>query len=352
MGPGKGKRSALGSSKIFRSPLAARFACALVFCLSGCAHLYAAAGWVAAPKAALHLKVFLDVGHGGFDPGGTGPDGLPESFVNLAVAKRLAQILRSEGVEVALDRTDDRYVSLPERVALANESGSDLFLGLYCNASSDPAVHGTTTYYYHSRSSAFAHYLEDWVARALGLSNDGAARDNLYVIRRTARRIPDVLIEYAYISNRREEHLLASPEFRNHIASAIAKAITSFFLRAKPPANPSAAPDSVAHITSVQAADGAVEIHSIGKLTVGGLWSTDDRFRSLVITLRDAILEGSARTFDVPPPFAASVTVTQYALAPDVVRLIIRESYRNTYRIDTQASAGGGFVTTIYPTEN
>jgi len=303
-------------------------------------------------NAARSLKVFLDVGHGGFDPGGTGPDGLPESFVNLAVAKRLAHILRSEGIEVALDRTKDRYVSLPERVALADKSDSDLFLGLYCNASSDPAIHGTTTYYYHSRSYAFARYLEDRVARELDLSNDGVARDNLYVIRHTARRMPDVLIEYAYISNRHEEHLLASPEFRNHIAAAIAKAITGYFIRVEPSTIPEDAANGIAHITSVEATDGAVEIHSIGEPVVGSFALTDDQSRYFIVTLRNAILEGSARNFRVPPPFAAWVTVTQYTVNPDVVHLAIRESFQNTYRIDTQPSAGDGFVTTIYPTEN
>ena len=296
------------------------------------------------------LKVFLDVGHGGYDPGGTGPDGLPESFVNLAVARRLAHILRSEGIEVELDRTSNTYVSLPERAALADRSSSDLFVGLYCNASSDPAIHGTTTYFYHAGSYRFARFLEDQVAERLRLSNDGVKRDDLYVIRHARSEVPDVLIEYAYISNRHEERLLASPAFRARIASAIAKAITGYFQRIEPSTIPPNAPKGLARITSVESTNGTVEIHSIGELKVGA--AAENRSRYLVLTLPDALLDGGARTLRVPPPFSARVTVTQSARDPDVVRLAIRESFQSTYRIDTRASAGGRFVTTIYPAEN
>ncbi len=294
------------------------------------------------------FKVFLDVGHGGYDPGGTGPDGLPESFVNLSVAKRLAEILRGEGIEVAFDRTEDTYVSLPERVALANRSAADLFLGLYCNASSDPEIHGTTTYYYHSGSHDFARYLENEVSQSLGLANDGVMRDNLYVIRHTTPRMPDVLIEYAYISNRREEHLLATPAFRDRIASSIAQAIIRYFLRGSSPAGP----EGAAQITSVETDDGALEIYSLGEPALDSFVFAQNKARFFVVTLRDAVLDGSARTFQLPPPFSAGVTVTQFTLNPDVVHLAIREDYPNSYRIDTQALSGGRFLTTIYPTEN
>ncbi|NNM67106.1 MAG: N-acetylmuramoyl-L-alanine amidase [Spirochaetales bacterium] len=182
-----------------------------------------------APRApAPHVKVFLDVGHGGYDPGGTGPDGLPESFVNLDVAEKVASILRAHGVAVELDRTTNTFVSLPERVSLVNQSHADLCVGLYCNASKDRSLHGTTTYYFHSDAQAFARYLGQQVARALGLADNGTLHDDLYVIKNSTDRIPDVIIEYAYISNYSEEALLSSSDFRDRIASAVAAAILNY----------------------------------------------------------------------------------------------------------------------------
>lgn len=291
------------------------------------------------------LKVFLDVGHGGYDPGGTGPEGLPESFVNLSVAKKLASILRSEGVGVELDRTGDTFVSLARRVALANESKANLFLGLYCNASKDHAIHGTTTYYYHPNAYAFARYLEKHVSQNLGLKNDGVEHDNLYVIRHTTTRIPDVLIEYAYISNPHEEQLLASPAFRDRIAAAIANAITGYFV---PKPKQKLHPHAV-WVTSVKASRGSVRIHSLGKPALGSFTLRKNGKNYYVVTLKDTILAGRTRSFKVGPPFSGKVTVAQYSVKPDVVRLAVKEKHHTTYQTSTREADASHFVTTISP---
>lgn len=296
-----------------------------------------------------HFKVFLDVGHGGYDPGGTGPDGLPESFVNLQVAKKTERILRSEGIVVELDRSANRFVSLSRRVTLANASGADLFVGLYCNASSDPAVHGTTTYYYHANSYKLARYLEDTVARRLGLSNDGVMRDSLYVIRYTTTHMPDVLIEYAYISNRHEEHLLAEPAFRTRIAASIAKAISGYLAGEASGRRT----NQVAKVTSVRATNnGTVQIHSVGRPTVGSYTFRHGRSTYYVVALRDAVLGDSQRPLSVGPPFSGHVSVVQFTTKPDVVHVAVREDYPNSYSIAVDSSPDGHYITTIYPLAN
>lgn len=183
-------------------------------------------------QQARKLKVFIDVGHGGYDPGGVGPAGLPESFVNLSVATKLAKYLREKGISVELDRTSNVFVPLYTRTQLANESGANLFIGLYCNASSSPNMHGTTTYYWHEDSYPFANYLENYISQKLGLRDDGTIKDNLYVIRYTTA-MPAVLIEYAYISNPYEESLLGSTGFRNILSQDLADAIYNYFVLKK-----------------------------------------------------------------------------------------------------------------------
>ncbi|MCL6120766.1 MAG: N-acetylmuramoyl-L-alanine amidase [Deltaproteobacteria bacterium] len=178
-----------------------------------------------------NFKVFIDAGHGGGDPGGIGPMGLPESFVNLSIALKLRKLLEAKGIKTEIDRTSNVFVSLQQRAALANQSGANLFIGLYCNSQVVPYLYGTTTYYFHRNSYQFAKYLEHYVSSKLNLKYDGILRDDLYVLRFTT--MPAVVIEYAYISNPYEEHLLASSTFRQMIADAIANAIYKYFITDK-----------------------------------------------------------------------------------------------------------------------
>ena len=177
------------------------------------------------------FNVFIDAGHGGSDPGGIGPMGLPEAFVNLSVALKLQKLLNGRGIKTEIDRTSNVNVSLQQRVDEANHSGANLFVGLYCNSTVVPYLYGTTTYYFHKDSYPFAKFLNNYVSKHLKLKNDGTVMDDLYVIRFT--KMPAVLIEYAYISNPSEEHLLASSTFRQLLADTIANAIYKYYIADK-----------------------------------------------------------------------------------------------------------------------
>jgi N-acetylmuramoyl-L-alanine amidase len=177
------------------------------------------------------FNVFIDAGHGGSDPGGIGPMGLPEAFVNLSIALKLRTLLNAKGIKTEIDRTSNVNVSLQQRVDEANNSGANLFIGLYCNSAIVPYLYGTTTYYFHKNSYPFAKFLNHYVSKHLNLKNDGTVMDDLYVIRFT--KMPAVLIEYAYISNPFEEHLLASATFRQLIADAISNAIYKYYIADK-----------------------------------------------------------------------------------------------------------------------
>jgi N-acetylmuramoyl-L-alanine amidase len=97
---------------------------------------------------ARRLKVVIDPGHGGKDPGATGMDGLEEKELTLSVAKRLAALLRAEpGIDVALTRSDDRYLTLEERTGFANAQSADLFVSVHGNASVNPGLRGVEVYY-------------------------------------------------------------------------------------------------------------------------------------------------------------------------------------------------------------
>lgn len=91
--------------------------------------------------------VVLDPGHGGADPGAVGPGGLTEAEVVWNVASALKLVLERERVaRVILTRSRDSNPSLPERTAVANSQGADLFVSLHLGAAFHPEAKGTAAY--------------------------------------------------------------------------------------------------------------------------------------------------------------------------------------------------------------
>ena len=88
-------------------------------------------------------KIVLDPGHGGKDPGAVGSGGIAEKDIVLSITKKLAAKLRKEmGVQVVLTRSNDRFVALEDRTAMANAEDADLFVSLHMNASPNSEAHG------------------------------------------------------------------------------------------------------------------------------------------------------------------------------------------------------------------
>ncbi|MDN5347250.1 MAG: N-acetylmuramoyl-L-alanine amidase [Clostridia bacterium] len=187
-------------------------------------------------------KIVIDPGHGedsGLpDPGAIGPTGVQEKDVNMAIAAQLANILKNEGVEVILTRNGDRTpLSLYGRAELANEVGADAFVSIHCNASPNPAIDGTATYFYAPlgtdlgwqrwQRQRLAQCIQNNLVAAIGRRNIGVLEANFAVLRTTA--MPSVLVETAFISNPEEERLLASPDFRLKIAAGIAAGLKEYF---------------------------------------------------------------------------------------------------------------------------
>lgn len=92
-------------------------------------------------------KIVLDAGHGGNDPGAIGRSGLKEKDVNLDIARRVANILRADGVNVVMTRSSDKFIPLPKRVDIANHSQADMFVAIHSNANRVRSLNGFEIYY-------------------------------------------------------------------------------------------------------------------------------------------------------------------------------------------------------------
>ena len=100
-------------------------------------------------------RIVIDAGHGGHDTGTIGPTGLMEKDLCLDVALRLGKIVKQRlpGAEVVFTRSDDSFIPLEERTAIANEAHADLFISIHANSSQDHGARGIETYYLNLKGS-------------------------------------------------------------------------------------------------------------------------------------------------------------------------------------------------------
>ncbi|HEX8274235.1 MAG TPA: N-acetylmuramoyl-L-alanine amidase [Longimicrobiaceae bacterium] len=221
--------------------------------------------------------VVVDAGHGGVDPGARGPGGTREKAVTLAVARRVAEILRANPeYEVRMTRDRDTLIALRDRARFANgwkrEGQPALFLSIHCNANPSRAAKGFETYFLSEAKTEDARRVEQMENAAeeyeedrggadplafilqdlrqnehLRASNDWAAiiQDQLGAVHPGPDRgvkqagfyvlngafMPAVLVEIGFISNAQEEEVLGSPRYQQLIAERLARSVDAFFDR-------------------------------------------------------------------------------------------------------------------------
>jgi N-acetylmuramoyl-L-alanine amidase len=216
-------------------------------------------------------KVVIDAGHGGNDPGAIGRTGLREKDVNLDIAKRIAALLKKDGVEIILTRSTDRFIPLGGRVDIANKVDADLFISVHSNANRLRSMNGFEVYYvdptvsdskravfaaqnvslklprsaYGENSTNLRAILWDMIftsnraesielSRAvcsnlneeLGIKILGIKGARFAVLR--GIRMPGVLIEVGFVSNREEEAKLKNGFYRQKIAEAVVGGVKNY----------------------------------------------------------------------------------------------------------------------------
>ncbi len=234
------------------------------------------ARWRGEPSAVAPIRgarlrtIMVDAGHGGHDPGAIGRRGLREKSVTLDIAKRLRDLLMRDGFQVLMTRSDDRFIPLYGRSAVANRAGADLFISIHANASRSRSADGFETYYLSEATDDHARALEaSENARLPGDLGSSASSDTqailwdlLYTEHRaeslelagaicrgmsahTSRsknrgvksarfavlkgtRMPAVLVEVGFITHAGEEAELRSSDYRQRVAEGIRRGILSF----------------------------------------------------------------------------------------------------------------------------
>ena len=215
-------------------------------------------------------RIVIDPGHGGHDEGTQGPKGLLEKDLVLDVALRLGKLIEQRmGSEVIYTRTDDTFVPLEGRTALANEKKADLFLSIHANSSPYPRITGVETYYLNftdskdamevaarenagsdqsifelhdliqkislhdkaSESRDFADRIQSalfsFSAKTFTTEKNRGVKKAPFVVLIGAN-MPSVLAEIGFLSNPREEALLNKPDYRQKLAEALYRGVSKY----------------------------------------------------------------------------------------------------------------------------
>jgi len=176
--------------------------------------------------------VIIDAGHGGEDEGCTGNDIL-EKDINLTLALALRDKLEERGFEVLLTREDDSYLTLEERVEIANASKGDFLISIHQNAYEENRINGIETWYNgQTACGEESKRLAQLVQQRLILYTEGMDRgivenEELVVIRETA--MPSCLVETGFITNGEECAKLTDPAYQMQIVEGLAAAVELYF---------------------------------------------------------------------------------------------------------------------------
>jgi N-acetylmuramoyl-L-alanine amidase len=175
------------------------------------------------------LKVVIDPGEGGRNPGAIGIGGILEKDINLAIAKLIfIKASADPEIKVILTRHDDRFIAPGDRVAFANGIGADIFISVQANAFYNSSVHGVETLIHETagqESLLLAQALQRNLIRHLGAHDRGIKRQPLFIRK---AQMPAALVEVGFITNPIEVLKLQKLHYQAKIAEAILAGIKEF----------------------------------------------------------------------------------------------------------------------------
>src|SRR5437899_2814206 len=194
--------------------------------------------------------VVLDPGHGGQDSGAM-CGGVLEKDLTLDVARRIDRLLDSEGIATLMTRLGDTYVSLADRAAFANRIGNCIFVSIHFNEDNKPVASGVETYYAshqiatgssvaswlpflwrplsespNPESQRLAGFIQEALVARTRAIDRGTQPRQFFVIANVSS--PAALIEGGFLTNKEDISKLASEDYRDQIAAAIADGILHY----------------------------------------------------------------------------------------------------------------------------
>lgn len=224
------------------------------------------------------FTVVIDAGHGGVDPGALGSKS-QEKKINYSVSKRLGEMINKKypEVKVIYTRTTDVKIPLAKRADIANKANANLFISIHSNASKNKSAHGCQTFTLGAGSDAeakaaamyenevilsednfeetykgfdprssesyiifelmrshdmelsvkFAEMVQEGMVKSTSLNDRGVSSAGFLVLHRTV--MPSILVELGFITNKKDESLIASKEGQEKLAKGIFKGFSEYY---------------------------------------------------------------------------------------------------------------------------
>src|SRR5215471_14397444 len=194
--------------------------------------------------------VVLDPGHGGQDSGAM-CGGVMEKDLTLDVARRVDRLLDSQGVATLMTRLGDSYVSLADRAAFGNRVNDSIFISIHFNEDNKPIASGVETYYAAHQigsasvlaswlpflarpssdspkpeSQSLANFIQEALVARTRSVDRGTQTKQFFVIANVTS--PAVLIEGGFLTNKEDVSKLASEDYRDQLAAAVADGILRY----------------------------------------------------------------------------------------------------------------------------
>lgn len=191
--------------------------------------------------------VVVDAGHGGEDPGKVSNySSLAEKDLNLRIAQLLKNLLEQDGYIVYMTRTEDklnyspgtkeiyqkRKQDLTARKQFIDQSGADVAVSIHMNSFTDPKYHGAQTFYppYSTDSERLAKNIQNALIEICDKTNNRTAlvkKEQIVLFKDL--KVPTVIIECGFLSNKEEEAKLKTLEYQELLAKAIKQGIDNYF---------------------------------------------------------------------------------------------------------------------------
>ena len=180
--------------------------------------------------------IVISPGHGvdedGWDPGGVGQ--VTEQEINLAVSKKLTEMLEAMGANVVRLQTESTYIHDRDRPRVARQYGADMYLEIHCNAVTDETAHGCEVYYFTPWSQPLAKAINDNLASFFDKEYGDGTKSSRgqkysYYWYTLEQGFPSVLVEMGFVTNDRECLIMAKNI--DGLADAIAQGVYGYFAR-------------------------------------------------------------------------------------------------------------------------
>lgn len=182
-------------------------------------------------KTGNKFKILIDPGHGGSDLGTEGVGGVLEKDICLEIGKKVAgELSQYNDLEVILTRSEDTYVSIEDRIKMANTQNVDAVISIDANSQNGSnQANGTETYYKNNGiadSEKLAKSIQDTICLYLNTRNRGIYPSNLEILKNTD--MPAALVEVGFITNEKDTKNLKNEKYQNKMAQGIAQGILRY----------------------------------------------------------------------------------------------------------------------------